>query len=183
MKIEKSTHPNILYNEIGSPINFSLKNFHSVGTSHFYSKGNEEVGILENSRCNLQAYTNGLVLHANISNRITRIAIKKEKIDKIILTSGNEEVNPTFPSPFYFALKYGVPLKKAKYFPMISKYEYINFGKTKLCISFNKIDYNFEANFSTFYALKAFFQRYILKKKIELKHNLIIKNFNHKIKI
>lgn len=110
---------------IGKPTEIDLKKPKSIGSTGFYLKSfKAELESLKiDSKCNFEKRTNGLLLRANYSNKLTAIPIPDEKIIRITLKRGKENIDPFFLSPMWILLKIGVSKLTARYF-RFGLYEY-----------------------------------------------------------
>ena len=107
--------------QIGKPIKVDFRNPKAIGSTGFYLKSfktkNPEIKSLKlDSKCNFEKRTDGILLRANYSNKLTAIPISKESIIGITIKRGNEKVTPFFLSPMWILLKLGVSKLYARYF-------------------------------------------------------------------
>ena len=157
--VEKAIDQRKILNLIGAPISPSLRK--PAGSPGLFLKSfvnfSNPLEILKlNSKCNFEKRAFGLLLHTNISNKQTVVLIPKESIVLIKLLRGKEEVTPFLLSPFWFLLKFKVPLKYARYFQIrVSEY---SIGEMELEIETKNYHLRFIQNGYLFERHLAFFE-------------------------
>ena len=109
---------------VGEPISFDFNKPKIVGSpllylKRFKSENESSESLKENSRCNFEIRSNGILLHTNISNKRSLLLIPKEEITYIKFVKGSEQVDPFFLSPMWILLKFGVSLRIARNFKIM----------------------------------------------------------------
>ena len=99
--------------QIGKPAEIDFRKPKAIGSTGFYlksfkAKNPESENLKLDSKCNFEKRTNGILLRANYSNKLTAIPIPKESIIGITITRGKETIDPFFLSPMWILLKLGV---------------------------------------------------------------------------
>lgn len=143
---------------IGKPIKFSLRKMNTIGSRSFFVKSftakNKKINVIKiNTRCNIQKYTNGILIRFNNSNKISVIPVNNNDIIKIKLQRGKEKITPSLFSLFNLLIKLNVPIRYARYVAW-KKYEY-QITETTLLLEFNDVKmklitngYNYENQLS-----------------------------------
>lgn len=108
-----------LKNIIGEPI--KLKNINSLGSCGFYLKliksENEQFNQIQiDSKCNIQTFTDGILLRFNHLNNVLSFPINYKSLKKIELIRGEEFISPQIISLMKLLLKLGVKIRYARYF-------------------------------------------------------------------
>lgn len=127
---------------IGKPIKFSLRKMNTIGSRSFFVKSftakNKKINVIKiNTRCNIQKYTNGILIRFNNSNKISVIPVNNNDIIKIKLQRGKEKITPSLFSLFNLLIKLNVPIRYARYVAW-KKYEY-QISETTLLLEFNDV--------------------------------------------
>lgn len=159
---------------IGESISFNLKNPKSAGGPGLFlkscvSKGSGEELIRTNSKCNLEKRTAGILLHTNISNKRTLIALPEKEIIEIKIIRGKEDIDPFFLSPMWIMLKLGVSILKARYFRMNCSEYSIDLMKLSLKSFYYEMD--FVANGYLFESQLKFLEDLQYGEKLKVKRN------------
>ncbi|MCT4664989.1 MAG: hypothetical protein N4A45_07125 [Flavobacteriales bacterium] len=171
---EKETYDYQIRKLIGLPIKQRF-DITKVSSSSFYyikkfeNKIHTDRALKINSRCSFELFENGLLLRSNYSNELLTIPIHYGEIKNIILTKGNELVNPFPFSPMWLLLKLGVSIKNARYFGIYWLKEY-HIKETELIIETKNYYIKMTKNGYSFENQKPFFDK--LQKKIERFRNL-----------
>lgn len=167
---EKSIRQNSIKKVIGNPEKVDFKNPKAIGSTLFFLKsfknkspGNECLKI--DSKCNFEKHSGGLLLHANYSNKLFAIPIKKENIKSIKLIRGKETIAPFLLSLMNIALKLGVPIRYARYF-RLNATEYI-IEETSLELKTDAYEMKFIANGYVFENQRSFFKSLKYGYKVE----------------
>ena len=146
--------------QIGKPAKIDFRKLKAIGSTGFYLKSfkpkkPESEKLKLDSKCNFEKRTNGILLRANYSNKLTAIPIPKESIIGITITRGNETIEPFFLSPMWVLLKLGVSKLYARYF-RFRLHEYsidqmeLNLKTTEYEMEFIANGYLFERQLSFF---------------------------------
>ncbi|WP_299104108.1 hypothetical protein [uncultured Tenacibaculum sp.] len=150
--------------QIGKPIEIDFRKPKAIGSTGFYLKSfkarNSDLENLKlDSKCNFEKRTNGILLRANYSNKLTLIPISRESINVITVTRGKEKINPFFLSPMWILLKLGVSKLYARYFALWRFKEYsidqmeLNLKTTEYEMKLIANGYRFERQLSFFESL------------------------------
>ncbi|PWL38715.1 hypothetical protein DKG77_10735 [Flagellimonas aquimarina] len=81
----------------------------------FVNKSGSIENLKQDSKCNFEKRTEGLLLHTNYSNQRTLIALPFNDISELKITRGKEEIRTFFPYPMWILLKLGVSILYARY--------------------------------------------------------------------
>ena len=159
---------------IGKPAEIDLKKLKAIGSTGFHlksfkTKKNKNKSLKLDSKCNFEKRTNGILLRANYSNKLSVIPIPNENIIEITLKRGKENVNPFLLSPMWILLKLGVSKLYARYF-RLRLHEY-SIDEMKLNIETSEFEMKFIANGYLFERQLSFFENlnYGNKLKTEIK--------------
>ena len=160
--------------QIGEPAEIDFRKAKGIGSAGFYlksfkAKNPESENLKLDSKCNFEKRTNGLLLRANYSNKLTAIPIPKESIIGITITRGKETIDPFFLSPMWILLKLGVSKLYARYF-RFRLHEY-SIDQMELNVKTTEYEMNFIANGYLFERESSFFENlnYGNKLKTEIK--------------
>ncbi|MDX6748141.1 hypothetical protein SHK09_15190 [Polaribacter sp. PL03] len=160
--------------QIGKSAEIDLRKPKPIGSTGFYlksfktkKKGTDSLKI--DSKCNFEKRTDGLLLRANYSNKLTAVPIPNENIIGITLTRGKENIDPFFLSPMWILLKLGVSKLTARYF-RFRLHEY-SIDQMELNIKTTDYEMNLIANGYLFERQLSFFENlnYGNKLKTEIK--------------
>ncbi|MDC7997991.1 hypothetical protein [Gilvibacter sediminis] len=110
---------------VGEPVSFDFNKPKIVGSpllylKRFNSQKESAKTIKENSRCNLEIRSNGLILHTNILNKRTLLLIPKKENTYLKIIKGSEKIDPFFLSPMWWLLKFGVSVRVARNFKIMT---------------------------------------------------------------
>ena len=156
-------NPKTIEKNIGKPTEIDWKKPKAIGSSSFYlksfkAKNNSAEFLNENSKCNFEKYSKGILLRSNLSNKITSLPIKKSEIEYIKLIRGKESLEPLTLSPMWILLKLGVSKLIARYFRIVLGEYSIDQMKLKIetqnqIMEFTQNGYIFERQLSFFRSL------------------------------
>jgi hypothetical protein len=146
---------------IGERTNIEPKKLKAIGSASFFLKSfvnkSDKTDLLRtDSKCNFEKYSDGLLLRANFSNRLTAIPIPKTKLNSIHLIRGEETIDPFFLSPMWVLLKLGTSKLIARYF-RFRLHEY-SIGEMELKLKTKHYEMEFIANGYIFERQKCFFE-------------------------
>lgn len=158
--------------QIGKPSKINLLRPRAIGSPGYYLKSfhnkNKNIKSLEiDSKCNFERRTDGILLRANFSNKLTAIPIPKETIVEINLKRGKESITPLFLSPMWFLLKLGISILYARYF-RLGTYEY-SIDQMKLSLKTTEYEMDLIANGYLFERQLNFFENLNYGSKLKLK--------------
>ncbi len=154
--------------QIGSPIEIDFRKPKAIGSTGFYLKSfkTRNLGV-ENlklgSKCNFEKRTDGILLRANYSNKLTVIPISRESIIVITMIRGKEKIDPHFLSPMWILLKLGVSKLYARYFGWWKLREY----------SIDPMELNLK---TTEYEMKLMVNGYLFERQLSFFESLNYKN-------
>lgn len=127
----------------------NITKLETIGSPRLYLESSSVESLPEGSICNLEKRPQGILIHSNLSNKITLLPIRSSDLKNLTLTRGYEIIKTKFPYPMWFLLKCGVPIIYARYF-RFRPFEY-SIEPLKLEITsvqghfvFNGLGYNFE---------------------------------------
>lgn len=155
---------------IGKPAEIDLKKPKAIGSAGFFlksfkMKNSESKSLKFESKCNFEKRTNGVLLRANYSNKLTAIPIPNENIIRITIKRGKENIDPFFMSPMWILLKLGVSKLYARYF-RFRLHEY-SIDQMELNIKTTDYEMDFIANGYLFERQLSFFENLNLGTKLE----------------
>jgi len=157
---------------IGKPAEIDLKKLKAIGSTGFYlksfkTKKNKTKSLKLDSKCNFEKRTNGILLRANYSNKLSAIPIPNENILEITLKRGEETIDPFFMSPMWVLLKLGVSKLTARHFGF-RLHEY-SIDEMKLNIETSEYEMKFIANGYSFERQLSFFESLNYGNKLKTK--------------
>jgi len=106
---------------IGQPIHQKWMKPKTIGgpglfLKRFVNKSGRIEALKQNSKCNFEKRTSGLLLHSNFSNKRTLVPLPFNDILDLKITRGREDIKTFFPYPMWILLKLGVSVSFARYF-------------------------------------------------------------------
>jgi len=158
--------------QVGKPAEIDFRKPKATGSAGFYLKSFkakyfESENLKLDSKCNFEKRTNGLLLRANYSNKLTAIPIPKESVIGITITRGKETIDPFFLSPMRILLKLGVSKLYARYF-RFRLHEY-SIDQMELNVKTTEYEIDFIANGYLFERQLSFFEKLNYGNKIKMK--------------
>jgi hypothetical protein len=109
--------------------------------------------IPDDAKANIQRYDKGLLIAFNKSNRLYGLAVFWEEINKIQLSQGPVHLQPKFPLPLWWLLRFGVAPEKAKHFGLFGEYKQepltlrITFGGHQISLFANGFSFDEKASY------------------------------------
>ena len=132
---------------IGEPIKIDFRKFKSIGSRSFFVKSIDDNQtkkysdrIKIDSKCNIQKFSNGILIRINYSNKINAIALSNDSLTKIKLIRGNEIIKPHLLSLFNLLLKLKVPIRYSRYFALGRGTREYEISETELQIISNEFN-------------------------------------------
>ena len=156
--------------QIGKPAEIDFRKPKAIGSAGLYlksfkAKNPESENLKLDSKCNFEKRTNGILLRANYSNKLTAIPIPKESIIGITITRGKETIDPFFLSPMWILLKLGISKLYARYFKiLISEY---SIDQMELNLKTAEYEMDFIANGYLFERQQSFFENLNYENKLK----------------
>ncbi len=164
---ENEISDSIIKRKIGNQVNINFKRLESIGSTGYFLKSfnnyDNKFELKPNSKCNIQKFSNGILLRLNYSNTISFLPISKDEIKNINLVRGEEKISPLFLSPMWILLKLKISILTARYFR--SNWKEYSIENMNLTISTEKYHLEFIANGYLFEGQYRFFESLKLKNK------------------
>ena len=145
-----------IYSLLGSPFKDNTRLLTVSGSGGYFIdrivSGNSSLArIPDDAKANIQRCEKGLLIAFNKSNRLYGISLEWNEIDQITLKKGKEHLQPKFPLPVWWLIRFGLPAEKAKYFGLFGEFKReplkleIGFDKQLVALYANGFSYDEKA--------------------------------------